>query len=188
MPNSPSIIPAGVQEFFGESLTLPAGNGTKTVFNRRSGFNAILMEAAVAARVALPPKIDAIWKHNTVTNVWTNLLSQGDAQPPHGVDGQVATHRGVTGMLPFTLLATDEVYIAFRQIPQDLYIGMNSAVNAVVSTLAVAVSTDTGFQTLTVTDNTKGTNTTMSTSGNITWTDPALWRARTISDQLGVNG
>lgn len=165
-------VSARLSKFTGEQLTIPASNGTKTVFNRRAGYRSILVDPAADMRLGLVPRIDGIFIRKA-TGAWLDMLAQPMASGTRVID------RGSAG-LSLPLLATDRLYVGFRAKVNDIYVDIGSTANAVSSTLTAENSSPTGFVSLAITvDGTDSGGATLATDGNITFTVPAgpLWSA-----------
>ena len=162
-----------VLQAFGEQLTVPASNGTKTVFNRRRGYDGILIEPAAAMRLGFPPALEEVWVRSGA-GVWRDILAgrkQGNANLS-GSEAQTVVERGFTGQ-SLALLATDRLYLGFKRKVNDLFVDIGSTANATASVLTCENSNTAGFAALTITDGTDCGGATFATDGNITFTVPA---------------
>ena len=179
-----------VQAFYGEQFTVPGSGGTKTVFNRRSGFNTIELNAAAALRLHLAPRIGGIWRRST-TGVWSDLLAGRKA----GSDGRLTLpyapsviDRGFTGQ-SLGLLSTERLYVGFPRKVNDLFVDVGATVNSVGSVLTCENSDESGggFTALTITDGTDVAGATLGADGNITFTVPAgrAWLPRSLKEIWG---
>ena len=163
-----------VQALKGEQLTVPASNGTKTVFNRRPGFNGILLEPTLALRLGLVPRITGLWRKTS--DKWINLLA---------TPGSTIIDRGFTGQ-SLALRTTDYLYVGFVRKVNDLFVDIGATANATGSVLTCANSTLTGFVALTITvDGTDSGGATFAQDGNITFTVPTAWTPESLRDLLG---
>lgn len=174
------------QAVFGERLTVPASSGTKTVFNRRLGFDSIEFTPAAALRLGYVPRIGGMWIRST-GGVWTDLLQRNTREPlANHPPAMNVTDRGFTGQ-GFPLLSTARWYIGFVRKVNDIFVDVGATVNAVASILTAENSdySPDGFTALTVTaDGTASGGATMAQDGNITFTVPAgrLWAPRRLKD------
>lgn len=166
-----------VKGFKGEPLTVPASNGTKTVFNRRQGFDCITVDPAADMRLGLVPRIAGLWSR-TGAGVWTNLLDQKD------VNGLRVIDRGASAPVRAAFASTTKVYVGWVRKINDIYLDING-VNATASTLTLANSSSAGFVSLAVTaDGSDSGGATFAIDGNITFTPPSTWTAQSLKEQL----
>lgn len=170
---------APVQRVFGERLTVPGSGGTKTVFNRRAGYDSIRVSVAAAARLGFVPKIGGIWIRSTA-GVWRNMLAAPMTTGTRVIDA------GSAGLV-LGLLSTDRLYIGFVKKVNDLFVDIGSVVNAVASTLTAENSdrvAPAGFTALTITDGTAAGGASFAADGNITFTVPAgsAWEPRRLTE------
>ena len=181
------VVDRPLQGFVGEQLTVPASSGTKTVFNRRLGFNRITVIPAANMRLGLPPRIGGVWIRSAA-GVWRDVLAAKKSIPA----GRTLVDRGFTGHV-LGLLSTDRLYVGWSRKVNDVFIDIGSTANAVASTLTCENSdnaTEDGFAALTITDGTSSGGATFAIDGNITFTVPAgiAWAPRYLSDLFPKEG
>lgn len=161
------IVDDPIQAFRGIGVLTTLQNVGTTAANRsalnlRAGFREILIETlSQDSRIALVPKIVAVYWHDDSTGVWTDLLA--DKPVPAILDS------GQTGTAAFTLAAADNLYIATVGRVGGFRFDLTSLNNNASAALVVQYSSSSGFTTVTVTDGTDtGSNTPLAQDGNIT--------------------
>src|SRR3990167_5547988 len=169
-----AVVDAPIRGFHDENLTVPASNGTKTVFNVRHGFREVGITPTLAVVVALAPRIAQAWFYDaSATSKWIDLLGGQNAI----VNRQVA---GDTSTTLDAMQTGDKIYLGTFEPHGGVFVDMDaSAVNGNASTLSLKYSkNDDTFAVQAITDGTASGGATLAQDGNITLDAiPTTWDA-----------
>ncbi len=169
------VLPIPIKGTFGETITVPASNGTKTVFNRRRGFQGIRFEPAADMRLGLVPALQGAVMVDS-NNVWIDLLdAKRAAEAGNHPPANTIADRGFTG-LSLPLQIADFLYLGWTAKINDFFVNIGSTANATTSTLTMANSDRSvnGFTALSITaDGTVSSSATFGQDGNVTFTVPS---------------
>lgn len=164
----------------GETITVPASNGTRRGYLIEPGCNAMLIEPVAAMRLQLVPRILQVIFHDDSAAAYIDILKDS----PRLLNRRLA---GTTGILG-SMTASDSLYIGFAGQVGGLEVDMGTA-NAVAATLAAAYSRggSGGLATLTVgSDGTAAAGATLGQDGLVVFTDPTDWGQATLRAFTGL--
>lgn len=169
-------------EQVGETITVPASNGTRSGYLVEPGCNAILIEPVAAMRLQLVPRILRVIFHDDSAGTYTDILQDS----PRFLNRRLA---GNTGQLS-AMTAADSLYIGFAGPIGGLLVDMLAgSVNAVGATLAAAYSRggSGALTTLTVgSDGTASGGATLAQDGLVVFTAPTDWGQATLQRFTGL--
>ncbi len=179
------IVDAPIRELYGQEVA-PQDNSDATTDRRstnvRKGFHEIIVNAVLASRLALCPKIIAMYWYNDATDTFISLLN----------DDEAILDSARTGAASFKLAAADFLYIGAVDRFQGARILLNdSVVNAQNQAMTAAYSNvNKSFVAVAITDGTNSTGT-MAQDGNITialaaMPDKKTWSGSTLKDLTGL--
>ena len=171
------VVNDSVRLSAGETITVPASNGTRRAYNIRPGYQEILIEPVAAMRLQFVPKIVALllWDDNVAR--WINIL---ESFP-------LLFDREATTSMPLgTFTTADRLYVGTVGFIGGLEIDVGATVNAVASTLSAEYSpADGDFAAMTVaTDGTDSGGATLAQDGLVTLTVPAGWAPRRLESLI----
>lgn len=175
------VVDQPIKKFEGETLTVPASNGTRDAYNIRPGYQEILIEPVAAMRLQFVPKITSILFYDSSNTKWTDILKEY----PHFLDRTNAVDVGVlSGMT-----TADSLYIGTAGIVGGERINVGTAVNNNTADLTAAYSPASGdWTSLTVaSDGTASGGATLAQDGLVLFTVPTNWGYRNLTD-LSVPG
>lgn len=180
------ILGAGLNDTFGEQITIPSSGAAKEVYALRFGFGAVNLTCSTSFRMAFPPKIDELWFYDASAaegSQWINLI--GDA----GAGNNALINRtttGATGTVLDSWATADFLYIGTRRRHGGFFWNMTASVNGTNSVLTMAYSkSDNTFASQAITDGTITGSATMAKDGNVTLDAiPSDWEEALLSKIL----
>ena len=178
------VIDQPVQHFQGETLTVPASNGTRSAYNVRPGMQEILIEPVLAMRLQFVPAIRGLLFFDAsrpVGSQWIDLLKSR----PDFFDRTVVQQLRELG----AMTSSDFIYVGVVRPIGGLVFDLTTTFNVVVSTLSAQYSQQNngGWATLTVaSDGTDSGGATLAQDGLVTFTLPAagLWEKKRLRDMV----
>ena len=172
------VVDDPIRHFQGETLTVPASNGTRNAYNVRPGFQEILIEPVAAMRLQLVPAIKSLLFWDDSAGRWIDIL----ADRPRFFDRVSAESTTVLG----SMTANDRLYVGTVDIIAGMVVDMGATVNSVTATLTAQYSGPSGWATLTVAaDTTDVAGATLAQDGLVTLTVPTDWVPRVLGE-LGL--
>lgn len=174
------VVNEAVSRFAGETLTVPASNGTRSAYTVRPGSQEILIEPVAAMRLQFVPKIASLLFYDASQPAalqWVDIL----ASWPQLFDREIATPKPT---FLGSMTSADRLYIGTMGFIGGFVVDLGATVNSIAATLTAEFSPAVGdFAAMTVaTDGTASAGATLAIDGLVTLTVPAGWSPRMLRD------
>lgn len=174
-----SVKDSPVYHLMGETLTVPASNGTRSAYTVRPGYTEVMVYAVLASRISLVPAIKGLVFYDASSGAYINLLAGT------GVD---LSNRGasVTTNILSAMTSSDYLYVGSVDVIGGFHLDLVTPFNTEAATLAAQYGDPAlGWRSLTVaTDGTSSGGATLAQDGNVMFTVPTDWRGATLQQLL----
>ena len=159
----------------GETLTVPASNGTRSAYNVRPGYSEILVEPVLAMRMQLVPAIKGLY-FKRATGDYRDLLGV----TPIIFDRAV----GVSTIALSAMTSSDYLYVGTVGITGGFVVDIGATVNANAATLTAQYSDSLrAWSTLTIaSDGSSSGGATFAQDGLVLVTVPSDWTPHSLAD------
>lgn len=170
------VVDAPIRRFEGETLTVPASNGTRSSYNVRPDYSEILIEPIAAMRLQLVPAIKGLLFYDASQGRFYDILDPG--YRPNFLDRTLTETTTLLG----SMTSADYLYVGTVGPVGGFTVDMGGTVNAVAATLSAQyVGIGKTWQTLTIAaDGTSSAGATLAQDGLVTITVPAGWTSATL--------